>query len=286
MKRVLGCFLFLILFFNAVSQDKPAYQLFTVDGKRVKYKKMMKDIIEARIFFFGEHHNNPISHWLQLEILNDLYDVKKSKLKVGAEMFESDNQLIIDEYFNDIISEDNFIKEVRLWPNYETDYRPLVEYMKEKNIPLIATNCPRRYASLVYKKGMKALEQLDSVAKKFLPNLPIEFDKELQSYKKMLKMMGGHGSETLIEAQALKDASMAYFIRNNFEENTFFYHINGAYHSDFYEGIVWFVKKFIPEKSIRTLTTVEQLDMKKLDEENLGIADYILVVNPNMTKTH
>lgn len=279
---------FLLAFFlnGSWGQDKPAYQLFTSDGKKVKYKKMMKDIIETKMFFFGEYHNNPISHWLQLEILNDLYDVKRNRLKVGAEMFESDNQLIIDEYFSGLISEDNFKKEVRLWPNYETDYRPMVEYMKDKGIPFIATNTPRRYASLVYKKGVDALELIDSVAQKYISNLPLEYDPELASYKRMIEMMGGHGGENLVAAQALKDATMGHFIRKNFDEKTFFYHLNGAFHSDHFEGIVWYVKKFLPMKYIRTLTTVEQLDMKTLDEEHEGKADYILVVHPNMTKTH
>lgn len=278
--------LLLLLSMNSLAGDKPAYQLFDSKGKKVKYKKMVKDIIDARMFFFGEYHNNPISHWLQLELLNDIYDVKRSKLKVGAEMFESDNQLIINEYLNGLISEDNFNKECRLWPNYETDYKPLVQYMKDKGIPLIATNTPRRYASIVFKKGLEILEQTDSLAKTYLAPLPLDYDPELPTYKKMIKMMGGHGGSNLIAAQALKDATMAHFIRKNFDGKTFFYHLNGAFHSDYFEGIVWYVKKFMPMESIRTLTTVEQLDLNKLDEENEGKADYILVVHPNMTKTH
>lgn len=278
--------LLFIFSFHLTGADKPAYQIFDSKGKKVKYKKMVKDIIEARVFFFGEYHNNPISHWLQLELLNDIYDVKRSKLKVGAEMFESDNQLIINEYLDGLISEDNFNKECRLWPNYETDYKPLVQYMKDKDIPLIATNTPRRYASMVYKNGLNSLDQLDSLAKKYLAKLPLDYDPELPTYKKMIKMMGGHGGSNLVAAQALKDATMAHFIRKNFDGKTFFYHLNGAFHSDYYEGIVWFVKKFIPMEYIRTLTTVEQLDLNKLDEENEGKADYILAVHPNMTKTH
>ena len=48
--------------------------------------------------FFGELHNNTISHWLQFELAKRLYALRKSRFIMGGEMFESDNQYIIDEY--------------------------------------------------------------------------------------------------------------------------------------------------------------------------------------------
>lgn len=77
--------------------------------------------------FFGELHDNPIAHWLELEITKDLYSEKGKNLILAAEMFETDNQIMIDEYYSGSIKESSFEGEVRLWSNYKTDYKPLLK---------------------------------------------------------------------------------------------------------------------------------------------------------------
>ncbi|RYF85339.1 MAG: iron-regulated protein, partial [Chitinophagaceae bacterium] len=109
-------------------------------------------------------------------------------------------------------------------------------------------------------------------------------------YKAMLSMFGsGHGSgnagKLMIDAQALKDATMAAnIVKNNAGKK--FLHFNGAYHSDNYEGIVWYLKKQNPEFKILTISTVEQESPEKLASEHNSKADFIIVVPESMTKTH
>ena len=87
----------LILLFSTlllgIQKDKPAYQIFDDQGKSSNYEKMFKDCQKADIILFGELHNNPISHWLQYELTNDLYNSVGENLVLGAEMFETDNQI-------------------------------------------------------------------------------------------------------------------------------------------------------------------------------------------------
>ena len=136
----------------SMKSDKEAYQLFNIKGGKEKYKALLKDALDADIVFFGEQHNNPISHWMQLELTQDLYAEKQDNLLLGAEMFEADNQLLIDEYLSGKIREKNFEQEARLWKNYKTDYKPLLEFARENNLRFVATNIPRRYASVVQKQ--------------------------------------------------------------------------------------------------------------------------------------
>ena len=107
-----------------IFSDKPAYQLYNAKGKKAKYSKMLEKAIEADIVLFGEIHNNTICHWLQLELLKDLYTAKGKDLVIGAEMFESDNQLLINEYFAGNYDNKKFESEAKLWKNYKTDYKP------------------------------------------------------------------------------------------------------------------------------------------------------------------
>ncbi|MBU2651445.1 MAG: ChaN family lipoprotein [Bacteroidetes bacterium] len=281
----------LILFFalTAFKQDKPAYRIFGPDGKKLKYKDLLEQASKADIILFGELHNNPICHWLQLELTRDLYAEAGSKLILGAEMFETDDQLILDEYLKGIIPSKNFENEAKLWPNYDTDYSPLVDFARDNELSFIATNIPRRYAAVVHRKGFEGLDSLSAEAQKLLPPLPVPYDPELKGYRSMMEMMGGmggHANANLPKAQAIKDATMAYNIVINMGEGSIFVHYNGTYHSQNYEGIVWYLKQSNPELSILTIASAEQDSIEELQEENHELADFILCIPSGMTKTH
>src|SRR5690606_18990543 len=151
LKRLI--YLVLAVPFAVTAQVKEPYALFNGEGKQISYASMVERIAKADVVFFGELHNNTLAHWLELQILKELHAGKK-KLAVGMEMFERDDQIVLDEYLSGQIDEKNFLKEVKLWDNYKTDYKPMVEYAKKAGIPVIATNVPRRYANLVYRKGL------------------------------------------------------------------------------------------------------------------------------------
>ena len=289
MKKALIILLVPIFFLStSFKNDKPAYRIYNSQGKTVKFKNLVKDVLEADIVFFGELHNNPICHWLQLELTKSLYAEKKNDLILGAEMFEADNQLLLDEYLSGKISVKSFEQEARIWPNYKTDYKPLVEFAKENQLDFIASNIPRRYASLVHKKGFEALDSLSNEAKSYIAPLPVKYDQELKAYKNMMKMMKGMGraSANLPKAQAIKDATMAHFIYKNFEQGKLFIHYNGTYHSNDFESTVWYLKQLNPELKILTIASTEQKNIEELNEDSKEIANYILVIPESMTKTY
>lgn len=287
MKSFQVAFIAIFTVFTAFKTDKPAYFLFNKEGKDVKYEKMMKELENADIVLFGESHDNPISHWLQLEVTRDLYDFKKDMLVLGAEMFESDNQVIMDEYLDSLITQSSFESEARLWPNYKTDYKPLVEFANKNKLKFVATNVPRRYASLVNKNGFVGLEELSDEAKAFIPPLPIKYDPELNCYKSMMEMegMGDHVTENFPKAQAIKDATMSYFILKNWSPGKLLIHYHGSYHSENFESIYWYLKQANPNLKIVTIHTVSQKNVTELEKENTGLADFTICVDEDMTKT-
>lgn len=284
MKRLIFVIFFLITSIIGFSQEKKAYQLFNKKGKRVDYGKLLIAAEKAQVVLFGEYHNNAISHWLELELTKDLAD--KNKIILGAEMIEADNQKQLDQFLKGEINQKQLDSTARLWPNYKTDYKPLVEFAKENNIPFIATNIPRRFASIVSKKGFEGLENLILEERTWIAPLPIFYDSELPGYVNMMKMMGDHASPNMPKAQAIKDATMAYFIQKNLKEKSIFIHFNGTYHSDNFEGIYWYLKKAAPNLEILTIATIEQKELKKISTEDYNKADYILVIDEDVTKTH
>lgn len=323
---------------TAVAQ-KPAYRLFREDGKKVKYEKMLEAASAADIVLFGEYHTNPISHWLQLELTTDLHEIKGEALILGAEMFEADNQLILDEYLAGQITEAKFEEEARLWKNYKTDYKPLVELAKENELTFVASNIPRRYANMVFKKGVASLDSLSDEALSYIAPLPLEYDTSLNCYKQLMgsggggmakapmmktpmhesppgdtlkvmadtlkvegeakkpkgevKMpmeskspMGGNGSRNMADAQAIKDATMSHFVMEYWKPGKLFIHYQGAYHSDDFESMNWFLKRANADLNIVTISTVSQDELGQLDEEAKGKAHFIIAVPSNMTQTH
>lgn len=275
----------IVLFFSFTMQkDKPAYNLFTKEGKAVSYAKMLADLAQADVILFGEYHDNPISHWLQLEVTKALG--KKKTLVLGAEMFEADIQIPLNEWMAAEEKTEELFDTLRAWPNYKTDYAPLVNYAAQNKLPFIATNIPRRYASQVFKKGIESLDSLSDQEKSWIAPQPMPYDAELPGYKAMLEMMEGHGGENFPKAQAIKDATMAHFILKNWENGKLFIHYNGAYHSNNFEGIGWYLKKYNPEVKVKTISTVSQVKLKGLTKENKGLADYIIAVSETMTSTH
>ena len=291
MHRTAIIFTLISIMILSFRSDKPAYKLYDSEGKIVKYEKMLNRLSSADVVFFGELHDNPIAHWLEYEVTADLYEIIGDRLVLGAEMFEADNQLLIDEYLRSEYEADKFEAEVKLWKNYRTDYRPLVEFARKNSLPFIATNVPRRYASMVSRGGFEELDSLTAEAKRYLAPLPVSYDPELKCYKDMLSMqgmpgMGARPNQNLPKAQAVKDATMAHFIAENLSPEKVFIHYNGAYHSDNYLGIIHYLKLYRPEVKVATITTVLQEDITDLEEENRGLADFIVAVPVTMTRTY
>jgi len=291
MKKILPVLLTITTGLATFGQDKPAYKLYDSEGKNVKYHKMIEAISAADVVFFGELHDNPIAHWLEYEVTADLYKIAGKNLSMGAEMFEADNQLLLDEYLGIKYDADKFEAEVKLWKNYKTDYKPLVEFARENGLSFIATNIPRRYSSMVSRGGFEVLDSLTPEAKAYIAPLPIAYDPEVKCYKDMMSMhgmpgMGAKPNENLPKAQAAKDATMAHFILQNLRQGGIFIHYNGSYHSDKHRGIIYYLKIYRPGIKVAAITTVLQDDPETLLPENTGLADFIVAVPEKMTRTY
>ncbi|MGI4734969.1 MAG: ChaN family lipoprotein [Janthinobacterium lividum] len=273
--------------------DRPAYRLFTAQGQVADYDQMLAQLAQADVVLFGEQHNDPIAHWLELQVAKDLTQAKgPGKLVLGLEMFERDVQPLVAQYAAGTLPDSAFERQSRPWPNYATDYRPLLQFARDEKISVVGTNAPRRYAQQVARGSLTALDKLPANEKAYLAPLPLKVDFELPGYKKMAAMFGdapahgGGGGRTIIQAQALKDATMATYIRQSIAPGQLLLHFNGSYHSDNHDGIVAYLRQYAPKLRVKTISTVSQEQLQTLTKENLALADYVLVVPADMTKTY
>jgi uncharacterized iron-regulated protein len=128
--------IFLLVYTFSYAQNYQAYQVYTKEGKKTTFEKVLKASKDKKAIFFGELHNDPIAHWLQYETLVYLFNQHQENLLCGSEMFERDNQQAINSYLKGTLDEKNLKDSVRLWPNFHTDYLPMLQFAKEKNIKM------------------------------------------------------------------------------------------------------------------------------------------------------
>lgn len=277
--------------------DAPAYIIYNNRGEKISYKEMTNELSKNQVILFGEYHDDPISHWLEYKIIEELFDRHSENLIVGCEMWETHQQKSLDQYFNGKINKKEYLSKNNLWPNTKTDYLPILDFCYKREVPFICTNIPRPIANLVAKSGIQALDHLTDSVKQFIPDLPIHVDLNESIYRSIIQMfktstwvkktpMGRFKPERLAEAQACKDATMAHnIIKNIKNKNQRFFHFNGERHSTVHSGINYYLKYY--NKKIKTCTisvTKKKNIFSFKDSDNK--ADFNILVPNNMTKTY
>ncbi|PWN69194.1 iron-regulated protein [Chryseobacterium phosphatilyticum] len=272
------------------AQNFKAYQFYDKKGKEINTDKIVKELADYDVVFFGENHNSSVNHWLQLKITEALFEKKNGQLILGAEMFERDNQSQLNQYLSGKFNAKTLKDSARLWNNYATDYKPLVDFAKNKKINFIATNIPRKYASQTAKEGLESLNKLSDKEKTYIAQLPIKVTLDTPGYPEMKAMMGDHAEGTkvmnFISAQATKDATMAESILKNWQAGKTFIHYNGNYHSKEFGGIYWYIKQKNPDLKMAVISVFESEDPElKVPAKDYIPTDFNLIIPNDMTKT-
>ena len=277
-------------FCSLKAQNFKAYQFYDQKGKEIKTDKLVKELADYDVVFFGENHNSSINHWLQLKITEALFEKKNGQLILGAEMFERDNQAQLNQYLSGKFDAKTLKDSARLWNNYATDYKPLVDFAKKKKINFIATNIPRRYASQTAKEGIESLNKLSDKEKTYIAQLPIKVTLDPPGYPEMKAMMGDHAEGTkvmnFISAQATKDATMAESILKNIQSGKTFIHYNGNYHSKEFGGTYWYIKQKNPNLKMAVISVFESENPElKVPSKDYIPTEFNLIIPSDMTKT-
>lgn len=177
-----------------------SFRVVTGQGRPATLEDITAAMADVDVVFIGEEHNDPVAHELQVDLLLNAYRAYNSERRVALsmEMFSRDVQGIINEYLADLVTEQHFRKDARPWQNYETDYRPLVEFAKAHRLPVIAANAPRRYVNRVSRLGPDALRQLTPQARAALAPLPYPGPTEAyrEKWDALMSSMGAeHGQD-------------------------------------------------------------------------------------------
>jgi len=228
-------------------------------GKTLSLQQMANELKKYDLIFFGEDHDNATLHKLERELV-PLLDTKR-ELILSLEMFERDVQSDLDAYIEGWLTEDEFLAKSRPWSNYKDDYRPLIEYAKQKKLTVIAANIPRSIAGKMARTGPDFTDTLPEEDKKWLPNkisYPDDSYKKafLETLENMHSPMMNNNPDWLYQAQCLKDETMAESIVNalKMKPKARVLHFNGDFHSRYFSGTVSRVQEILPKKKIAVIS--------------------------------
>jgi uncharacterized iron-regulated protein len=275
-----------------IAQDSISlhYKIYDTRTRQViPVDKIVADLANADVLFFGEEHNDSACHYLENKIFRSLHARYGNDIALSMEMFETDGQLALNEYLAGLIDESRFSKDVRLWNNYK-DYRPMVEYAKQNKIPVIAANPPRRYVSLVSRRGMKSLDSLSKDAKKFLPPLPYDTltGRYREKFYEIMKGSPGADNPNIYFSQSLWDAGMSYricrFLKKNRGKKVF--HCVGGFHTEEKLGTAAQLQMRRRKLVILNISSFSDASFNNPDWEKFSNrGDYIILTDPGLKKT-
>ncbi len=308
MKKLL--FALLLLPFMGMAQDKLTdanYRVYSVRlGKEVSLKDIVSDMDNYDVLMFGEEHNDSVTHFLEASVFELLHLKFGSDLALSMEMFDRDVQTVMDEYLQGFIREKNFKKDARVWNNYR-DYRPMVEFARQKQLDVVCANAPSRYTNLAGRKGQRALELLSDESKEYFAPLPYD----TASGKYFAKLMGlshtpapapgdtakkaapppamNMGNFNMVTAQSLWDATMAHSIVKYQKKNKGkkIMHVNGKFHSD--EGFAVVTQLYNYNSKIKPLiisTASDEAFPKVNWADYKQNGDYIIITDPKVPRTY
>ncbi len=292
MKKFIAiCFLCSSLLTVAQTDMSIHYKIYDTHSKQlITIDKLVTDMAKADVLFFGEEHNDSAGHYLENKILSELYAAYGKQVALSMEMFETDGQLALNEYLAGKIDESRFAKDVRLWSNYK-DYRPMIEFAKQNNITVIAANPPRRYVTMVSRRGMQSIDSLSKEAKKLLPPLP--YDTLTGHYREkffeIMKGSPGADNPRVYHSQSLWDAGMSYSIYKYLKANKGMkvFHCVGKFHTDEKLGTAAQLQKRNKKLKVLNISCFPDKNFANPSWDKLSmLGDYIIITNPDLKRTY
>jgi uncharacterized iron-regulated protein len=285
------------------------YKIYSIKlGKEVTMEDVVNNMKNYDVVFYGEEHNDSVTHYAEKTLFSALYDKYNSTMTLSMEMFDRDVQNVMNEYLNGYIREKDFKHDARVWSNYR-DYRPMVELAKDKHLDVVCANAPSRYTNIAGRKGEKALEALPESSKPFFAPLP--YDTATGKYYEKLQEMSGHSMTTtpkskdtakqpamppmpmmtfdLVVAQSLWDATMAYSISEYLKAHPAkkVMQVNGRFHSEQGYAVVAQLRKYCPKAKILIVSSASDESFPTIDwSKYKDLGDYILITDPKVPKTY
>ncbi len=253
------------------------------------------------VILFGEWHDHSGNHLAEMQLFRALY-ARVPQLALSMEQFERDVQGVVDDYMAGRIGEDALRGRGRAWPNYAEAYRPLVEYAKERRLPVIAANAPASVVRCVGQKGPDYLTRLAAVKRGWAAkDLHLDAGSYRDKFFKFLDEDSSHGADEKavdasgqptasalrgFAAQVTRDDTMAESIALYLQKNPGHkvLHVTGAFHVASFLGTTERLKTSMPDLKIAVINPVQVDDPEhpalRTEDQGGGTISLLLRATP------
>ena len=186
-------------------------------GIRLTKDQLLDIIGNSRIIYIGETHDNVRAHQVQLEIIMGMNERFPGQVAVGMEMFQRPYQAAMDRWSRGELSERDFLKESRWYPKWGMNYgyyRAILDYIRERHIPLLALNASTELVKEVRNHGLNGLS---GALQEQLPHMDLSDPHHrilVGAFYKAHPPTSPKSFETFYQAYVLWDETMAETIAN------------------------------------------------------------------------
>lgn len=315
---------------------QPRTDLLILDGHSgdpVGWEDMMQAILDADVLIVGEQHDDANGHQVQQSIVLDVTN-RWENIALSMEMLDRSEQSIVDDYLADFIDRDKFMeltastawrklvleyltreinrktfaeKILRIgWPDWEINYQPMIDTMKDAGERVIAANAPwARYTKLVTADGFEDIDTMTPAQRRLIeiPDVPEDGEYRERFWDVMVDRDEGEEPDPA-EAEAEEDSDAAHMeltdeqVRRSFHSQLMYdatmagsiadalndgvgkvIHLVGQFHSDFEGGTVLELRRRAPDAKILTIS-MQREEVVALREEDADRADFVIYTIP------
>ena len=243
------------------------YQFASPQGEALSLNALPQELLDADVILIGEWHTHSAIHRFQTDFLKARQNAG-SNIALSMEQFTREHQDTLNQYLNGEIGEQVLISKAAAWPNYESDYRALVEFAKANDLDVIAANAPKPFVQCIGRKGLPYIEQLSSEQRDWVATKVNIGD---SPYKEKFMASMHHGTpeqtEKQFAAQVTWDETMAEsivdYLATNPDKQVI--HVAGKFHTEGGLGTAASISRRNPDLKVAIITPVESLSSDSSD---------------------
>jgi uncharacterized iron-regulated protein len=263
-------------------------------GESIGWAGLMDRVRSADVVVVGEVHGHAVGGAATVALVEDVLAAGSGSPGVSLEFIERDEQAHVDDYLSGITDEKAFRGATnRSEGNYPEAHRAAVEAAKAAGRPVIASNAPRRYATVSRREGFDRLRGLSAEQRRLfdVPDGLTEGGYRDRFFGLMAGMGASHSApgsaapdpaaeaamiEGFYRAQNLWDQTMAVSVAGALSRGvTPVVHIVGQFHSDHDGGLTQRIRSAAPGARV---VTVSLVDAGEWREEDRGRADVVVMI--------
>ncbi len=236
------------------------------------FQDLESELAVVDVVIVGEYHNQLSSHLLQKKVLSSLSSNRASNrdLAVGVEWFSIAVQDEIENYLMGKTTTFEFLQASNYVKNWGYDFRllqPVIKYVKQKNIPFMGLNAPKKITRKISRNG---LDSLLSSERAIFPN-PLylkseKYESFLRYFFESRKMeLSEERIERMLIIQSVWDQTMAqtaYTFLQEFQNYQLLI-FTGMVHAGKGQGIEDALRQMMPDKNIVTLGSGKFADFEE-----------------------